>query len=483
MARKNPIKSAAIFLVSIAALALITFYLVLPKVDEFKEEEKNSQLLFKNLKRNQILEIKVNNRGIEGLHLQRQADSKDWILSPFFGGDSSSSRSFGADPTSVNGMISSILASKDDGPVNASDYKKFELDKDNAIHVEIVTSSKKKYSTLLIGMNTPVNYFAYAKWADKNEVFLVSRTLKLSLDKKIEDLRDKKLLNIAYSDMSEINIETRAVDNLKSQKLKFQRSGNGIWKSNSSTRSFELDSEEIQSWINRLNEDLVSKFLNDESAKKLNLKESEKIVDFSFHSEKQKQDWELFLRKDGDNKKYYVKEKEQNEIFQSSSLVMDQFRFEIFKFRPKKLTDLDNSKIKKMLFKSPKGSYQIVRTSDEQWELKKDEQSKGTPVKRELVIRVLTPLRAMTAVKYHDDAKASELGLENPVRDIQIISRDGKDLAAIKIGKALSPEELIVATKGFPPASIILDSKKIPPASYEDVLSLQKELDKPKDPT
>src|ERR1051326_2646856 len=110
-----------------------------------------------------------------------------------------------ADQTSVEGLLSTLSSLNSDRLVEdkASDLKTFGLEQP-ALEIQL-TEKDNKSQTLVVGDDTPTGA-VYTKLASDPRVFTIASYSKSSLDKTLNDLRDKRLLTITPDKVSRVEL-------------------------------------------------------------------------------------------------------------------------------------------------------------------------------------------------------------------------------------------------------------------------------------
>ena len=128
-----------------------------------------------------------------------------------------------ADLDAVNGMATALANLNADKVIeeNAADLKAYGLDIPT-LDIEIARKDGKT-DHLLIGDDTLNGSGAYAKLAGNNKVVTVGSTVKTSLDKRPDDLRDKRLLTFDSDKLSRVEL------NAKGATLEFGKNGQNEW--------------------------------------------------------------------------------------------------------------------------------------------------------------------------------------------------------------------------------------------------------------
>jgi hypothetical protein len=110
-----------------------------------------------------------------------------------------------ADQTTVSSVLSTLSSLSSERIVDdkASDVKQYGLDQPT---VEADVTVKDKTQNLLIGDQTPAGSAVYAMLAGEPRVFTMSSYHKTSIDKSLNDLRDKRLLSVDSDKISRLEL-------------------------------------------------------------------------------------------------------------------------------------------------------------------------------------------------------------------------------------------------------------------------------------
>src|SRR5262249_2547503 len=154
-----------------------------------------------------ITKIDLKKRDAEPLGLSK-GDAGQWkIVEP---------QRYAADQDTVSSLVSSLSSLNSERLVEdkASDLKTYGLDHP-AVEVEI--TEKNKSHKLLVGDDTPTGSAVYAMLAGDPRVFTMASYTKNSVDKSLNDLRDKRLLTVNSDKISRLELVR------KGQTLEFGR--------------------------------------------------------------------------------------------------------------------------------------------------------------------------------------------------------------------------------------------------------------------
>src|SRR5690242_11415831 len=128
-----------------------------------------------------------------------------------------------ADQDAVSSIVTSLSALNADTIVEdkASDLSPYGL-KNPAIDVQIVKKDGKT-DDLMIGDETPTGSGNYAKTANDPRVFTIATFNKTSIDKPVNDLRDKRLLTFDSAKLTPVALDAKGAS------IEFGKNGNNEW--------------------------------------------------------------------------------------------------------------------------------------------------------------------------------------------------------------------------------------------------------------
>jgi hypothetical protein len=168
-----------------------------------------------------------------------------------------------ADQDTVEAMVNGLANLNLDKVVDekASDLTPFGL-KTPTLDVEVKRKDGKT-DHLLIGDDVPTGSGAYAKLADSPRVVTISSVTKATLDKRIEDLREKRLLPFDPEKL------TRLALSAKGQVVEFGKNAQGQWQI---VRPVPLrtDSSSVDTLVTKLRDAKLDPFAPEDAAKEFN---------------------------------------------------------------------------------------------------------------------------------------------------------------------------------------------------------------------
>lgn len=312
-----------------------------------------------------------------------------------------------ADPDAVGGMITTLSALSADTVVEpkATDLSSFGL-RDPSIDVTIVRKGGKT-DNLLIGDETPTGSGNYAKLGGDPRIFTIATSNKTSIDKSVDDLRDKRLLTFDSGKLTRVDLAA------KGPALEFGKNNDGEWRI-LKPRPARADGGVVDAFINTL-KDAKMDPSEDEKAASADFASGSKVADVTVSDAGGNQT--LDVRKKGDN--YYAK----------SSVIAGIYKVtaDTGKAVDKSLEDFLNKKVFDFGFSDP--SYLVIQgtaytKNGDKW------MSGPKAMDNTSVQNVIDKLRDLSATKVEETG-----GGGSPVFQAAVTSNGGKRIEKVSITK------------------------------------------------
>jgi hypothetical protein len=305
---------------------------------------------------------------------------------------------------SMQSTISGLTSDKLIEP-NATDLKAFGLDQPT-LDVTI-TRKDGKTDRFLIGDDTPTGSGAYAKLATDARVFTITSTVKSTLDKRPEDLRDKRLMTFDGDKLSRVELIAKGAP------VEFGKNGQGEW-TIVKPRPMRADGSSVDGLVAKLkdakmdlgnpSEDAAKKFANGTKVAVVNVTDAGGSQSIE-------------VRRDAE-KNVYAKSSALAGIYKANIDLGDAVDKGADDFRNKKVFDFGFSDPQKVDLKG--ASY--VKDGDK-WKLA------GKPMDNSTVQNLIDKLRDLAATKF------AETGGGSPVFEASVMSNGGKRNEKVVISK------------------------------------------------
>lgn len=296
--------------------------------------------------------------------------------------------------------------------------KDFGLDKPR---METTFEVEDKSFTLLLGGNCSVGRNMYVMRTDKEEVLVVRRSLSDALDKSVEDLRDRQVIE---------------VDKYKATKLLIERDGKGL-----------ECKKEGERW--RITNPILARGARDEIEKILDKLDDLKVVEFISEDpgeidrfglsspEVSVTVWEedvsrslIFAKAEED--RVYAKRKAFDSIYSVEKGIIETLNREANDLRDRKVVRFDTDKVKRI-----EVSYAdeiILEKEEDDWKIVKPREIEADNAEVDDFLRELGDLEIEEFVE-EECKRLDRYGLEKPLATVTLTLEDGEEKQKILLGK------------------------------------------------
>ncbi len=326
----------------------------------------------------QIQEIRIQHANGDVVDMRR--DSGKWrLVQP---------KELPADSDASTSLVSAVTSVTADKTIEdkATDVSPYGL---NHPTLDVtVTKKDGTKSELLIGDDTPNNSGSYAKLPNDPRVFTVLSFVKTSLDKNLNDLRDKRLLTFDSDKLTRVELAA------KGQPVEFSKNGQNEWQI-VKPRPLRADNAQVETLVGKLKDAKMDTSVSAEDAKKAAsaFASGTKVATATVTDSSGTQTLEI--RKDKD-KNYYAKSSAVEGIYKISSDVGDALDKGIDDFRNKKIFDFGFSDPSKLEIKNASSPAVTYTKSGDKW------MSGSKTMDNSTVQNLIDKLRDLSATKFPD---------------------------------------------------------------------------------
>jgi hypothetical protein len=349
-----------------------------------------------------LASIKISKKGTDDITLQKN-DTGHWqIVTP---------KPLAADQDAVSNLASTLSSLNSDRLVEekAADLGSYGLVQPS---IDITATEKnKKAIDLRLGDDTPASSGVYAAVAGDPRVFIIATYNKNSLDKSLNDLRDKRLLTFDSDKVSRIELTA------KKQTIEFGRNKEQ-WQI-LKPRPMRADQFSVQDLVRSLQDAKMDLSSTDDEKKITTAFNSgtavatAKVTDLSGTQE-------LQVRKNKDD--YYAKSSAVAGIYKVMSSVGTYLDKSVDDFRNKKLFDFGFSEPEKIEMHDGAKSYLFSHSGADWW-------SNGAKMDESSLTSLVSAIRDLNASKFPDS------GFTAPVMDLTVTSDSGKRVEKVSISR------------------------------------------------
>ena len=415
-------KGLLIAVVLLAVLGGVTWWSNKSQADKAKAPAADAPAKLLTIPDDQFQEIKIKKVTGELLNLKRE-NGKWRMTAP---------TPLPADQDAAASMVSTLANLNADKVVEekATDFKPYGLDLPT-LDVEIVRKDGKT-DHLLIGDDTLNGSGAYAKLANGAKVVTVTATVKTSLDKRPDDLRDKRLLTFDSDKLSRVELAA------KGPALEFGKNGQNEWQI-VKPRPLRADGSAVDSLVGKLKDakmDLGTPEPNYDAAKQFAAATKVATVTVTDAGGTQT----IEVRRDKD-KNVFVKSSAVEGLYKANADLADGVDKGVDDFRNKKLFDFGFSDPSRVEVKGTG-----YTKAGDKWT------ANGKTMDNASVQTLIDKLRDLAATKF------AEKGGGEPIFDATVISNSGKRTEKVAITKQATQ---YFAQRDGEPSIYELDSKVV----------------------
>jgi hypothetical protein len=319
---------------------------------------------------------------------------------------------FVADQTTVSSMLSTISSLNSDRLVEdkSADLQRYGL-ASPALELD-VTEKDNKTQRLLFGDDTPAGGGVYAALAGDPRVFTLATYHKTSLDKSLNDLRDKRLLSISPDKVSRLEIAGKDGD------IEFGRNKDE-WQI-LKPKPMRADTLVVGELVRKLTDARMDLSGSDKAATESDsgFAKDAPVATVKLTDESSTQ--QLQVRKAKDT--YYAKSSQVEGAYKVDASLAEALNKKVEDFRYKKLFDFGYSDPNKIEIHDGPKSYSLLRGGENWWD-------NGKKMDEDSVRSLITSLRDLSVDRFVDS------GITTPGIDVTVTSADGKRAEKVVISK------------------------------------------------
>lgn len=351
-----------------------------------------------------ITKVELKRKAAEPIVLTKNSSGAWQITQP---------KQLSADQSAVSGVLSTLSTLDSERLVEdkASDLKQYGLDP--PAEEADITEKDNKEQRLLIGDETPAGNAVYAILAGDPRVYTMASYHKTSIDKSLNDLRDKRLLTVSAEKVSRLELIR------KNQEIEFGRNRDE-WQILKPT-PLRADSVQVGELVSKLADARMDLSGSDADSKKIDAAFAHATPVATAKVTDQSGTQELQVRKDKDT--YYARSSLVEGTYKIDSGLGQALDKGLEDFRNKKLFDFGYNEPGKIELHNESKARFLIKSGPDWW-------SNGKKMDAGGVQDLIAKLRDLAASKFVDS------GFRNPAIAITVTSEDGKRVETLAIAKS-----------------------------------------------
>ena len=407
---KTTLILAIVFIVLLAAVLFMNKEQA--KKDEIKEEAK--KLL--NLKKEDVTEIFLSANNIHAV----KEDDQWKITSPV---------ETDGDKSAIEGVLGMFNWAKIERTIShdTSEFANFGLEPPIA---EMILVHKDGKDTLFVGDKTPTGSFVFARKGSEVKVFLTTTTLKTNAEKKLFDLRNKKVLGFEKNNVQSFNLKNESGD--------FTISKRGAeWKLDEPI-DFGADKTKIDQVLNGVNNANAKEFVDEDPENLSTYCLSKPKIQIDVFLGENKARKSLFIGKMKEDK-YYAKDDSRRPVFLVDSSFVSKLSVTLFDLRNKNVANFSTSDVDSFSLIYIDSTITCAKDTAGDWQVIAPEFRKAKSWKVSGITSAVSNLRVDEFVD-DNPTNLRKYGLDNPTIKARFF-KDGKIVRELLVGK--KSEEMV----------------------------------------
>jgi Domain of unknown function (DUF4340) len=322
-----------------------------------------------------------------------------------------------ADQRIVSGTLSALSSLNSERVVEdkTSDPKQFGLDQP-ALQVNISEKNNKTHE-LMIGDNTPAGGAVYAMVSGDPRVFTITSDSKTSIDKGLNDLRDKRLLTVNPDKIATLDLIR------KGQEIEFGRNQDG-WQI-LKPQPLRADGVQVADLVSKLTDARMdlSGSANDAQGVVSAFSRATPVATVKITDQSQTEELQIREDKEKDKDTFYAKSSVVEGVYKVDASLGQALDKNLDDFRNKNVFDFSYNEPTKIEMHDGAKAYSVVKGGADWW-------INGKKMDPESVQLLISNLRDLSASRFTDS------GFGQPTIDLIITSDDGKRVEKVSIAKS-----------------------------------------------
>ncbi len=328
-----------------------------------------------------------------------------------------------ADESTVNSMLTSLLNAQKESEFKVTPQELVNYGLSNReVYVQVSSKDGVKDS-LWLGEKTPVGSSVFCMKTD-SMVYTTSQSVKTNFEKRLFDIRDKKILHFKRADVRRI-----VIDNSHG-KYEFEKTGASDWLFQNISRP--ADNGKINSLLSKLENNSAKTFVDEEGTalQKYGLHKPAFEVSLILGPEQGQKKLEISRKLDG---KYYARDDTRKPVFEIDSIIVKDVDQKLMDFRSKDLAAFNRASIDSITFSYGDTIFSCVKDTSGNWFL---DDSSHQAIKTQKITSFFSGLDFTTVSEFVKDGSYNPAvyGLNTPALTVTLYQQHQLVLE-VKLGR------------------------------------------------
>ncbi len=313
------------------------------------------------------------------------------------------------------------------------------------VELTITSRTHGKLAPILVGKETPVGFSAYVKLADKAPVLMVSSAFPGQVTKKLNDLRDRTLMNFKVSDVTKFTIQRQDQSPIEVDRK------DGHWQIVKPAQ-YKADITATHMLLSSLADLRVAGFVSDkpENLATYGLDHPRLILTVFLKKKGESASLEVGAGQGKDKEGIYVARGGSSSVFTVYKGAYSDVDKSLLDLRDKQIASFDPGQIAKVKVHTITEDYTLERTPANKWLVVLE--GRTSPADVRAVRRFIDQVAGLKGVTIAADPMTDpkQYGMSDPHESIALFGKDGKQIAVVKLTQAMVSESHGPASAGSP---------------------------------
>ncbi|HPC36617.1 MAG TPA: DUF4340 domain-containing protein [Candidatus Marinimicrobia bacterium] len=307
--------------------------------------------------------------------------------------------------------------------------------------VEVLTQNGK-HTVVLIGDENPTGDLIFIKNSEDNAVYTTNKSLWTYANKKLYDLRDKKIMHFNIDEVHKISVNSRTKGKVSLEKIA------GKWRIVAPVNLPANDSE-VKSLLTRLSTGRVKDFIdeNPSDLKKYGLANPAVMITLELGESLARTSFVVGDSAKNDGGGFYAKEETRRPVFTIEKWTVNGITKSAFDLQDKTILGFDSQKCERIAWQIAKQEYTATKVDSVNWMVVAPE---TLQVDENSMRRWLEALRdfSVDELESYQPKSLSVYGFDKPTLRLAFYDKDSK-LGELLVGKEIS-EKYYVKINNYP---------------------------------
>jgi len=353
-------------------------------------------------------------------HIVCEKKGQDWVIT-------TPVRTSG-DAQAIESSLSGILGASIERKIadSTADLGLYGLNEPRG-QVQVITANGG-HTTLMVGDENPTGDMIFVKYPVSETVYTTAKALWNNVNKKLFDLRDKKIMHFLADDVRRISIDSRKKGQVSLEK------NNGKWQI-VAPANLPANDNEVKSLLNRMANGKARNFIAEEPAdlKKYGLAKPDVTINLEIGESLAHTSFIIGDTARNDGGGYFAKEETRQPVFTIEKWAVDGLKKNAFDLQDKKVLGYDGQSADRIVWRIASQEYAAIRIDSLNWMIVAPETLQVDPTLMGRWLKSLADFNVDELESYQPKPLAN-YGLAVPYLHLAVFNRN-QQIGSVMVGK------------------------------------------------